>query len=95
MIRPLARNGEVETKRVVLRAVGLTGGVEGDNLVAEDVISGLDALGDLDEPSEVVLDEYVGGPEIGCSVNDGLATDVEEFELGLVYILLGEDGVLV
>ena len=92
MIRPLARNGKIEAERIALRAVGLAGGVEGDNLVAENVVAGRDALGDLDEPGEVVLDEDVGGPEVGRGVDDSFAADVEEFELGLVYVLLGEKG---
>ena len=90
MIRPLTRNSEIEAKRIALRAVGLTGSVEGDNLVAENVVAGRDALGNLDEPGEVVLDEDVGGPEIGCGVDDGFAADVEELEFGLVDILLKE-----
>ncbi len=49
-----ASNGEVDALRVVLRAVGIAGGVETNNLVAKDVVAWCNGRWDLDGPGDVV-----------------------------------------
>lgn len=66
--------------------VGVLGAVEGDDLVAPDVVAGREVLGDLDDPRVVVGNQLRGSP---CS-GEGLVRDqtdggdLEEFEVGLV-----------
>jgi hypothetical protein len=59
-----ACHGEIVAERVILGTVWLTGGVQGDNLMAKDVVSGSDGGGDLDIPSQVVLDQLIGCPVV-------------------------------
>lgn len=77
---------EVEALGVVLGAVGLVGGMECDDLVAEDVEAGGDVLGNLDEPAVAVLNELVGTPLAGGggTVDKADLVDLEELEGGLV-----------
>jgi len=67
-----------------LRATWLARRVEADNFVPQDVVSGLDALGDCNEPCKIILDHQVGGPEVLRLVELGLFADFEELELGLI-----------
>ena len=50
------------TLRVVLGAVGVTTAVEGDDLVAEDVLASGKALGDSDGPGVVLANHLDGSP---------------------------------
>ena len=81
-----ARDLEVEALGVVLRAVGLLGGVQGDDLVAQDVVARRDVGGDLDHPAEAVVDELVGGvvARAGGRVDQALLADLEELERRLL-----------
>lgn len=73
---------EVEALGVVLGTVLLATGVEGDDLVSENVEAGLDVLGDLDHPAVAVGDELVGGVLAGGggAVDQTLLADLEELE---------------
>jgi hypothetical protein len=69
---------DVDALRVVLGAVLLACRVQGNDLVAENVLAGGNRLGDLDGPSEVVGDELLGGPL--ATVETGLV-DLEEAQV--------------
>jgi hypothetical protein len=71
-------NLDVDALGVVLGTVGVLGGVKGDDLVAENVLAGSDVFGDSDGPSEVVLDEVVGGPVLRSGIVQSLLVDLEE-----------------
>ena len=55
--------------------------MEGDDLVAEDVLAGSDVLGDSDGPGVAVGDQVIGGPAVGSSVVEALLIDLEEGEV--------------
>lgn len=57
-----AVDGQVVAERVALRAVRVGGGVQGDDLVPQDVVAGRDVLGDPHQPTVVVVREDVSGP---------------------------------
>jgi hypothetical protein len=58
--------------------------VQGDDLVAEDVVARGDGGGDCHGGGEAVLDELVGDPGVGRRVDDGLGLDLDPLEAGLV-----------
>lgn len=74
----------VDALRVALGAILLGGGVEGDDLVAKDVVARGERLGDGDSPLVAVGDELVRGPLVGTGVEDTSAGKLEEAEAGLV-----------
>lgn len=81
-----AGHGQVEALGVVLGTVRLLSAVQGDDLVAPDVVARLEVRRDLDEPRVVVGDQEVRPPgtrEDGI-VDQTDAADVEELERGLV-----------
>lgn len=80
---------QVDALGVELGAALLEALVEGDDLVAEDVVSGLDVGGDLDAHAEVVLEELVVRPEAGASPAGA------ELDLALLLDLEPLEGVLV
>lgn len=84
----VADDAEVQALGIGLGAVGGRAAVEGDDLVAEDVVAGLEVGGDLDEPAVAVGTEVVGGPRAGVGVVAGTA-DLEPAEGGLVDGLAG------
>lgn len=65
---------DVDALGVGLGAVGLASRVEGDNLVAEHVVSRGQAGGDIDLPGVAVGDQVVRGPVagVGAGVEAGL-----------------------
>jgi len=71
-------NLQVNALGVVLGAVLLAGGVEGDDLVAENVVAGSDRAGDSDRPGQVVVDE-LGGSPLTILVTSGV--DLEELQV--------------
>lgn len=73
---------EVEALGVVLGTVLLASGVESNDLVAEDVRTGLEAGRDGDLPGVASGNELVGG-ELASGGHTGLG-DLEELEVGLV-----------
>jgi hypothetical protein len=83
--RAAASDLEVDALGVGLGAVGVTSGVEGEDLVAENVVAGGEAGGDLDGPGVAVGDELVGGPgaRVGAGHEAGLG-NLGELERGLV-----------
>lgn len=52
--------------------------MEGDDLVAEDVLTRGERLGDSDGPGVAVGDQLVGGPVVGGGVVETLLVDLEE-----------------
>ncbi|GJC98596.1 hypothetical protein ColKHC_07422 [Colletotrichum higginsianum] len=80
-LRAGAGNLDVEALGVVLGAVLLAGGVESNDLVAPDVLAGLQGGGDGDLPGEVLGDELVGSP---AAAGETSLLDLEELERGLV-----------
>lgn len=58
--------------------------MQGNDLVAQDVVAGGEALGDVDGPGVVVGDELVGGPLVGGGVEDTRLVELEEAQGGLV-----------
>lgn len=76
---------EVDTHGVVLSTIRVLGGVEGNDLVAENVVAGLQGRGDGDVPSEVVGDQVVRGPETGVgSIYQTTLVDLDPLKGGLV-----------
>jgi hypothetical protein len=62
--RATSANLDIDALRVGLRAVCLAGGVQGEDLVAEDVVAWREVR-DGKVPAEVVLDQVVGDPGAG------------------------------
>jgi len=99
-----ARHDEVHALRVVLRAIRLAGSMQGDDLMAQDVVPGLEVLGDDDAPGVVVRDHLVGDPRarVRAAEQPALA-DLEPLQRALVDGLAGpvavrqvvDDGALV
>jgi len=80
-LRAGTRDLEVEALRVVLSTVLLASGVESNDLVTENVRTGLDVLGDLDEPAVVVGNQLVRGISTGVTGLDKTSlVDLEELE---------------
>lgn len=76
---------EVDALRVSLGAVGLAGGVEANDLVAENVVTSLEVLGDGELPGEAITDEVVGGPVTGVTTRlQTLLSDLGPLESALV-----------
>lgn len=65
---------EVEALRVVLRAVVALAAVQGDDLVADDVVAGLQVARDRGRRGEVVGDERVRHPRLPA--DDGALADL-------------------
>ena len=63
--RATTRDGEIDTLRVVLRAVGTASGVEGNNLVADDIVTRGEGGWDSEGPGVVLRDEVLRGPRAG------------------------------
>jgi len=80
-----ASHAQVEALRVGLGTVGLGAAVKGDDLVAEHVVAGGEAGGDLDEPAVAVGTELVGSPAVIVTTSSNL----EEAERILVDTLAG------
>lgn len=81
-----ARHLDVDALWVVLRTVELTGRVQGDDFVAENVLAWRDVGGDLQDVGIVILDQLVCGPDTRsiAPINQTLLGDLEEVELRLV-----------
>jgi hypothetical protein len=77
-------NLKVEALRVVLGTVLLASGVEGDDLVTEDVVTGLDGGRDGNLPGVASSDEIVGG-KVATRGHTSLS-NLEELEAGLVNL---------
>lgn len=60
---------DVEALRVVLRAVERAGAVQGDDLVAEDVVAGGQRLGHRGCPLAALVDQGLGRPLLGAVVD--------------------------
>jgi hypothetical protein len=58
--------------------------VQGDDLVAENVVARSDGRGDRDRGREAVLDELIGDPGVCGCVDDSVGLDLDPFEAGLV-----------
>jgi len=61
-------------------------GVQGDDLVAEDVVARGEGLGDVDGPLVAVGDELVGAPLVGGGVDDTDLSELEEAQALLVGV---------
>ncbi|TPX11871.1 uncharacterized protein E0L32_007369 [Thyridium curvatum] len=85
---PLAADGQAEAEWVVLRAVGLAGDVQRDDLVPQHVVARRDVLRQPDQPAVVVVRQDVGRPAVSGGVEEAGLRDLEELELGLVRLLL-------
>lgn len=80
-LRAGTRDLEVEALGVVLSTVLLTSGVESNDLVTENVRTGLDVLGNLDEPAVVVGNQLVRGISTRVTRLDKTSlVDLEELE---------------
>lgn len=76
---------EVDALRVSLSTIGLAGGVEANDLVAENVVTGLEVLGDGELPGEAITNEVVGGPVTGVASRlETLLGDLGPLEAALV-----------
>lgn len=77
---------QVETLGVALSAILVTGRVQSNDLVAQDIVSGSNIAGDGDGPAVVVGDQVVSGPGAGSftAINETLLVDFEELQGGLV-----------
>lgn len=76
---------DVDALGVGLGAVGLASGVKADDLVAEDVVAGSEAGGDLDGPGVAVGNEVVRGPVTGVGARvEASLVELDELERGLV-----------
>jgi hypothetical protein len=75
-------NLEVEALRVVLGTVLLSSGVESNDLVTEDIRTGLEAGGDGDLPGVASGNEVIRG-ELATGGHTSLS-DLEELQVGLV-----------
>lgn len=82
---PAARDLQIDALRIVLGAVGAAGGMQGDELVADDVAPRGEGRGDGEGPGVVIGDELLGRPAAGAPRGEeaGLV-DFEELERGLV-----------
>lgn len=69
--RARARDLDVEALGVVLRAVERAGAVQGDDLVAEDVVARGQRLGNRGGPLAALVDEGLGRPLLGAVVDYG------------------------
>lgn len=85
---PRAGDGQVETLRVILRAVLVPGRVQRNDLVAQHIVAWGDARGNLHQPGTRIREQHVGGPgsRVG-SVQVAHLVDLEELEGGLVHRL--------
>ena len=76
---------EVDALGVGLGTVGLASGVKTDDLMSENVVTGLEVLGDGELPGVTVRDELVGGPAAGVAARDeALLCDLGPSEASLV-----------
>jgi hypothetical protein len=76
---------EVDALRVSLGTIGLAGRVEANDLVAENVVTGLEVLGDGELPGEAIPDEVVGGPVTGVAARlEALLSNLGPLEAALV-----------
>ena len=76
---------EVDALGVGLGTVGLASGVKTDDLMSENVVTGLEVLGDGELPGVTVRDELVGGPAAGVAARDeALLGDLGPSEASLV-----------
>jgi hypothetical protein len=83
--RAAASDLEVDALGIGLGAVGVASRVQGEDLVAEDVVAGGQVAGDVDGPGVAVADQVVRGPVagVGARVEAGLA-DLGKGERALV-----------
>ena len=81
-----ARDLDVDALGVGLGAVLLPGRVQGDDLVAQDVVARGERLGDVDGPLVAVGDELVRGPLVGGGVDDADLGQLEEAQALLVGV---------
>lgn len=84
--RAVTADDKVEALRVALSSVLLAGGVQGDELVAEDVVAGSDGSRDGHGGRVGVLDHVVGDPGVGRGVRNRVGLDLDPFEGGLVGV---------
>jgi hypothetical protein len=76
---------EVDALGVGLGTVVLASGVKTDDLVSEDVVTGLEVLGDGELPGVTVRDELIGSPAAGVAARDkALLGDLGPSEASLV-----------
>lgn len=76
---------QVEALGVVLGTVRVLGRVESDDLVADDVVTGLERRGDGDVVGEAVVDQVVCGPGTGVGAADQTSLiDLDPRQSGLV-----------
>lgn len=78
-----AGDGNVDAEGVVLSTILGASAVHGDDLVAEDVRAGGQAVGDGDGPGVVVGDQVRGSPRLGVQVDTSLV-NLDPLEGGLV-----------
>lgn len=57
-----AGDAEVDALRVELSTTDIIGGVEGEDLVAENIVARTDVLGDSDSPGQAIGDELIRSP---------------------------------
>jgi hypothetical protein len=83
---PGPRDLQIKALRIQLRAIVASGAVQGDDLVAEDVVARRDGGRDLYQPAVSICDELVVGPVAwrGGTVDEARTADFEEFEVVLV-----------
>lgn len=76
---------QVEALGVVLGTVRAAGGVQGNDLVTDNVVAGLECRGDGNVPGEAVLDQLVRGPGSGVGPADETSLgDLDPLQRGLV-----------
>lgn len=83
-----AVDAEIHALGVILGAVGIGSTVESNDLVAEDVVSGLEVGGDLNEPAVAVLAKVIRSPGLSHTIVTSTA-NLEPLEGGLVDSLAG------
>lgn len=81
-----ARDLEVDTLRVILRAIFVVRRMQRDDLVTQDVVARGHVLGDRDGPAVIGGDELIGCPVSGLVrvVEHALGGNLVEFQGGLV-----------
>jgi hypothetical protein len=81
-----ACDSEIEALRIVLSTVQFLGAVQGDELVAQDVVTRLKIFGNLYNPGIIVADQHVRGPGAWIpAAKKANAINLEEFKCGFIH----------